>query len=119
MTEIDKLLSNGKSIENKKLYQIISFIGDGKLKDGDDSFRQFLKNVSNDLLIKYAEDCLDKGFNDSGLALQDIVNEIGSRLGFSIINGLYRGTRNKIGFDGLWKQYDNWTLLVEVKTTDA
>jgi hypothetical protein len=117
--EINKILDDKNSLENKKLSQIISFLGEGKLKDGDNSFREFIQNINNDLLIRYAEECLDKGFNDSGLALQDIVNEIGKRLGFQIINGVYRGTKNNIGYDGIWKQYDGWSLLVEVKTTDA
>jgi hypothetical protein len=119
MNEINKILDDKNSLENKKLSQIISFLGEGKLKDGDNSFREFIQNINNDLLIRYAEECLDKGFNDSGLALQDIVNEIGKRLGFQIINGVYRGTKNNIGYDGIWKQYDGWSLLVEVKTTDA
>jgi hypothetical protein len=119
MTDVDKLLANEKAIENKKVSQIIGFLGDGKLKNDDNSFRQFLKEVSNEYLIKYAEECLDKGFQDSGLALQDIVNEIGRRLGFEVTNGLYRGNKNEIGFDGIWKQYDGWNLIVEVKTTDA
>lgn len=119
MSEIDHILSNTKMLEQKKLAQIIGFLGDGKLKNGDESFRNFLKNISNDLLIKYADECLEKAFQDSGLALQDITNEIGSRLGFTITNGLYRGNKNDIGFDGIWYQFDNWALVVEVKTTDA
>jgi hypothetical protein len=119
MTDVDKLLANEKAIENKKVSQIIGFLGDGKLRNDEDSFRLFLKEVSNEYLVRYAEECLEKGFQDSGLALQDIVNEIGRRLGFDVTNGLYRGNKNEIGFDGIWKQYDEWNLIVEVKTTDA
>jgi len=119
MNEITQLLSDLKALETKKLYQLIGFMGDGKLKNGNDSFRNFLKEVPNDFLIRYAEECLEKAFNDSGLALQDIVNEIGSRLGFKVTPGLYRGNQNNIGFDGIWEQYDSWSLVVEVKTTDA
>lgn len=119
MGEIEQILLDQKTLEQKKLSQIIGFIGDGKLKNGDDKFRAFLKNITNDLLVKYAEECLEKAFADSGLALQDIVNEIGSRLGFDVIPGLYRGNKNDIGFDGVWEQYDAWSIVVEVKTTDA
>ena len=119
MNEINQLLSDLTALERKKLYQIISFIGDGKLKNDSDSFRNFLKEIPNDFLIRYAEECLEKAFNDSGLALQDIVNEIGSRLGFKVTSGFYRGNPNNIGFDGIWVQYDSWSLVVEVKTTDA
>lgn len=119
MNEVEQILSDQKMLEQKRLSQIISFIGDGKLKNGDNRFRNFLKNISNDLLVRYAEECLDKAFYDSGLALQDVVNEIGGRLGFKITSGLYHGNKNDIGFDGIWEQYDAWSLVVEVKTTDA
>jgi hypothetical protein len=119
MNEIDRILADQEMLEQKKLSQIISFLGDGKLKNGDDRFRNFLQNISNDFLVKYAEECLEKSFNDSGLALQDIVNEIGARLGFKVTSGLYRGNKSDIGFDGIWDQYDAWSLVVEVKTTDT
>jgi len=119
MNEIEQILSDQKTFEQKRLSQIISFLGDGRLKNGDDRFRQFLKNISNDLLVKYAEECIEKSFNDSGLALQDVVNEIGARLAFKITSGLYHGNKSEIGFDGIWQQYDDWNLVVEVKTTDA
>lgn len=119
MQEIRQLLADQSILESKKLSQIINFLGDGKLRNEDGSFREFLKNVSNDLLVRYAEECIDKSFTDSGLALQDVVNEIGSRLGFSVTSGLYRGNRTNIGFDGIWIQETEWSLVVEVKTTDA
>jgi hypothetical protein len=34
--------------------------------------------------------------------LQDIVNEIGKRLGYEVQNGRYQGVVNQSGFDGLW-----------------
>lgn len=119
MEEIDKLLSDKHLLDNKKLSQVIVFIGDGEFKDGDECFRTLLKNISNDLLIKYAKECLDEGFKNSGYALQDIVNEIGSRLGFKVTSGLYKGNKNFIGFDGVWQQDEEWHIVVEVKTTDA
>lgn len=119
MDEITHIINDSKLLDTKKLAQIITFLGDGRLKDNDNTFRNFLKKVSNDLLVKYAEECLEKSFQDSGLALQDIVNEIGSRLGFLVTPGIYRGNRYEIGFDGIWKQYDEWSLVIEVKTTDA
>lgn len=120
MDEIEKLLQDETTIETKKLSQIIAFIGNGKLKDGDNSFKVFVKKISNSFLIQYAKECLTENFNDSGFALQDIVNEIGCRLGFSVKPGFYRGRKNDIGNDGLWTQEDDkWSLIVEVKTTDA
>jgi hypothetical protein len=51
--------------------------------------------------------------------LQDIVNQIGRRLGFHVQEGRYRGVHGAVGFDGLWSTEDKRTILVEVKTTDA
>jgi hypothetical protein len=119
MDEVSQLLADQKTLGQKKLLQIISFLGDGKLRNQDESFRLFLRGISNDFLVKYAQECLEKAFPDSGLALQDIVNEIGSRIGFSVTSGLYRGNNVEIGFDGIWEQTDTWSLVVEVKTTDA
>jgi len=51
--------------------------------------------------------------------LQDIANEIGRRLGFSVTDGRYRGTTTHIGFDGLWHFPNGHSVIVEVKTTDA
>src|SRR4029077_11241915 len=71
------------------------------------------------LLAKYADDCLKDKFDGSGLALQDIINQVGARLGFKVDQGRYRGTPGEIGFDGLWHAPDENCIVVEVKTTDA
>ncbi len=109
--------------KEKSLSQIIGIIHDGSLKDGNltsKQFRDWLNNVDSVSLARFINDCLsDKKFENSGLALQDIVNQIGSRLEFEIEYGLYQGLRNSIGFDGIWKSKDGYSLIVEVKTTDA
>jgi hypothetical protein len=51
--------------------------------------------------------------------LQDIVNQIGIRLGFTVDYGRYRGTSAHIGYDGLWRFPNCHTVIIEVKTTDA
>ena len=66
-----------------------------------------------------AKECLKESFTDSGLALQDVVNEIGIRLGANAIRGRYRGTKNHIGFDGLWQFPSGHSIVIEVKTTDT
>lgn len=94
---------------------------DNSLKDGSAGsldFRQFLTEIDSKRLSSYAIYCLENAFTDSGQVLQDIVNEIGRRLGFTAENGRYRGVRNDIGFDGIWSA-NNQSLVVEVKTTDA
>jgi hypothetical protein len=113
---------NPAQIREKRVDQIIGFAGDGKLGDNNSApaeFRAFLARVSADMLAGYAEDCLASGFKDSGLALQDIVNEMAIRIGFVVEPGRYRGTKNEIGHDGIWTGPDGHTIVAEVKTTDA
>jgi hypothetical protein len=74
-------------LQSKNVQQIISFAGD----------------VSTDLIQRYADQCLQSSFNGSGFVLQDIVNQIGHRLGFKVEYGRYRGVSNQIGYDGLWE----------------
>lgn len=87
-------------------------------QEGSAEFRQYLTEVESEKLAVYATYCLENSFPDSGQVLQDIVNEIGRRLGFLAENGRYRGVRNDIGYDGIWTA-NGLSLVVEVKTTDA
>lgn len=83
-------------------------------------FRRYLREVPSEKLADYAEYCLSNAFTDSGQVLQDIVNEIGRRLAFAVENGLYKGVKNGIGFDGIWRiPNSDSAIVVEVKTTDA
>jgi hypothetical protein len=115
--------TNNEIFRLKKIQQIISFAGDGALKDGNQTsveFRDLLFKMPSILLDKYINECLlDKDkFKDSGYVLQDIVNQIGARLGFKMEYGRYRGIKNVIGYDGIWNSNDHY-IVVEVKTTDA
>ena len=106
----------------KHLQQIIAFAADGKLGDGTAAsaeLRDFLAHVPSSELSRFAGQCLTEGFADSGFALQDIVNEIGSRLGLKVEHGRYRGSKNVSGHDGIWRTTDKRAIVVEVKTTDA
>ena len=53
------------------------------------------------------------------MVLQDLVNELGRRLEYTVTNGRYQGTANAIGFDGLWLSPEGHSVVVEVKTTDV
>lgn len=114
--------SNKTSFDGKTLSQILGFTGDGKLKDNSKTssdFREFLTEVPSQLIKQFVDNCLTEGFTDSGLALQDIINQIGSRLSFSVQHGLYHGNKYEIGFDGIWISKDGHNIIVEVKTTDT
>lgn len=108
-------------LAEKRVDQIIAVAGSGKLRDRSDAsleLREFLAAIDSTSLCRYADDCLTTRFEDSGLALQDIVNEIGRRLGFEVKHGVYRGTAGGINHDGLWRK-DGVDIVAEVKTTDV
>ena len=96
--------------------------GDGRLVDGGETskeFREFLGNVPDSTFLgRYVNECLRESFDSSGLVLQDLINEVGKRLGFQVEHGRYAGTRRELGWDGIWKAKDK-TFIIEVKTTDA
>ncbi len=101
---------------------MLALCGNGRLTDASDcsnELRTFLKQVPSTKLFEYAETCLQKAFDRSGFVLQDLVNELGRRLDYSVENGLYQGRPNAIGFDGLWRTPSSQALVVEVKTTDT
>lgn len=113
---------NPSFLRDKRVEQIVGFAGDGKLGDNNsapEEFRAFLAQTPGDVLSQYANDCLENSFKDSGLALQDIVNEIAKRLEFVVEAGRYRGTKKDIGHDGIWTGPDGHSIVAEVKTTDA
>ena len=122
MALIDLWRGSPEQVRSKRVSQVIAFAGDGKLRDGGPGsaeFRELLSMVPSRMLESYAGDCLDETFPDSGLALQDIVNEIGRRLGLSVSDGRYRGTSGQSGHDGVWRLPSGHAIVVEVKTTDA
>lgn len=85
---------------------------------GAQEFREFLGEIDSLKLAEYAVYCVGNAFQDSGQVLQDLVNEIGRRIGFKAENGRYQGVRNDIGYDGIWTDSVG-SIVVEVKTTDA
>jgi hypothetical protein len=120
--ELQQLWQNNREVvETKHVRQIIGFFGQGKLQDESETsqeFREFLKQVPSEILRRYADECLTSKFDDSGFTLQDVVNQVGQRLGFQVEYGRYRGTISDVGHDGLWRFPDGHNVVVEVKTTD-
>lgn len=109
-------------LAGKSYRQIIQISGDGRLRDGNETsseVRDWLRVIPLERLKSCAEECLTTNFEDSGHALQDVTNEIGVRLGFKVTPGRYRGIKNAVGNDGLWVGEDEFSFLIEVKTTDA
>ena len=122
MALLDLWNNTPEQLQDKQIQQLIAFSGAGKLLDGSDcsqEFRSFLASVPSAHLKAYAEQCLSHAFPDSGFALQDVVNEVGARLGAEVERGRYRGTARQVGFDGVWHFPNGHSIVVEVKTTDA
>ena len=116
---------NRSFFDGLKFRQIVSVAGDGELGDEKESSRQlraFLGEVPLPYLRRYAEECLEeteKKFPKKGFALQDVVNQIGQRLGFKVRDGRYKGVTNTPGQDGVWELPDGRVIVVESKTTDT
>ena len=122
MALLDLWTKDPEQLHDKQVQQLIAFAGAGRLLDTSPcstEFRAFLARVPSSNLWPYSEQCLLQSFQDSGLALQDIVNEIGSRLGASVTPGRYRGSQKHTGNDGLWVFPNGHAIILEVKTTDA
>ena len=123
MSTILKIYQQNKPfILEKSIHQVLALAGDGKLKNNNQTcleFRELLSAIPTDSLVKYANECLENKFEDSGLALQDIINQAGRRLDFEVKYGLYQGSKNTIGYDGIWEINDSMSIIIEVKTTDA
>jgi hypothetical protein len=122
MKPLLSLLKNEPAqVDALSVEQVLALCGNGKLTDGSDcarDFREYLQIATSSNLFKYLDTCL-QGTSDRGRALQDIVNELGRRLDYSVENGLFQGRTNAIGFDGLWSEPSGHTIIIEVKTTDA
>ena len=109
-------------LQGKTLAQIITFAGDGKLRDDNATSREFrdlLGHIQLPEIRAYAYECINSaavGSPENGLVLQDIVNQVGKRLGFKVEDGRYeRGTRDAPSYDGVWKLPDKREIVVESK----
>src|SRR3989304_911597 len=114
--------SNPKEVSDSSIEQIVAMAGDGNLKDNgpcSTELREYLTQTDSKKIGSYIEHCLSSSFPKSGLVFQELVNELGRRLDYKVINGRYQGTSNAVGFDGIWVSPEGHTIIAEVKTTDA
>ena len=97
---IELAKQNAASVEKYTIQQIVAICGDGNLRDNSDCskhLREFLTAQSPERLADYVRFCLDESFKSSGFVLQDIINEVGRRLGYKVENGRYQGVPNQAG----------------------
>ena len=121
MPLLEILKASPDAVAKMTLEQIIAVSGDSQLTDGStcsEEFREYLRSCDIDRMSAFINSCLNPG-SKLGLALQDIVNELGHRLSLSVEPGRYRGTTGQIGYDGIWTNSEGRSIVVEVKTTDA
>jgi hypothetical protein len=114
--------SNPNAIGQFTVEQIVAAAGSGDLRDNSDcaqELREYLSQVTSPKLEEYIDRCLASHFTKSGSVLQDLINELGRRLDYTVTNGRYQGTVNSIGYDGIWISPEGYTIIVEVKTTDT
>lgn len=131
MTLVSLRRSGVHDLSSYSVRQVLALAGDGRLLDASvcsRELREYFADVEADDLGRYVAECLgqrgrgkgqERTFEDSGLVLQDLINEIGRRLDYDVTDGVYRGRRDVVGFDGIWRDGKGTDLLVEVKTTDA
>lgn len=120
MALLDLWISDRTQITSKRLQQLIAFAGEGVLKDGNDTsseLRALLAVVPSELIVNWVEELLRDRFGDFGFVMQDIVNEVGARLGFDVEPGAYRGRQGQPGQDGIWKSPDGRVIIVESKAS--
>ena len=120
MALLDFWKKNRDTVLDQSIEQIVSNAGDGRVLDGSDcssELRQYFQETPSERIYDYVRHCLETSFRDSGLVLQDLVNEIARRLVFDVEHGLYRGSSNSVPFDGIWGSKKSPDILVEVKTS--
>lgn len=105
------------------LKQIVNIAGDESLESDEavKEMRDFFGLIDLPTLERLLQECYSKEkklkFDARGFAFQDLVNEMGKRLGYKVEYGLYRGKRNDIGFDGLWRHKDGSCIIMESKAS--
>src|SRR3954468_690674 len=113
---------NRGQLEDKRLHQLIAFAGDGRLLDGGPTsteLRQLLAAAPSERLARWKDEAIGDRYDGFGFVLQDLVNEVGRRLGFKVEFGRYRGRTGEDSADGIWIARDGHILLVESKTSSS
>jgi len=113
------------SVKGITLKQILDLVG--KLDDspGEDAprerFRQFLNENVQDVgqVRDYIEECLRNKGEQYNRTLQDLINHLGTLMGFHVTFGRYHGVTGRINFDGHWSSPSGFHVVTEVKTTET
>jgi hypothetical protein len=107
-----------------RLSKILNLVG--KLDDapGDQAPRERFRNLIREEVkeIGQLRDLINEALANNEIqysrALQDLVNHLGTFLGFSVNFGRYQGVQGELGHDGLWSTPEGFSIVVEVKTSE-
>jgi hypothetical protein len=99
----------------------------GEWTDGSRASAQFQEIIQDeqtttDEIASFLTEAVESTGSHQNHAFQDLVNNIGERLGFAVDYGLYQGTQSEIGYDGRWISTVEDTdthLVVESKKSTA
>ena len=107
------------------LERIVSLAGDWKDESrASQQFREIIEDeqTTTEEIESYLQEAIEGSESYHNRALQDLVNNIGRRLGFKVEYGIYQGVSGTIGYDGHWVSTatDGEThLVVETKKSTA
>lgn len=130
--DLDLTSSNKRSVEELAqnmveltLERIVSLAGEWT----DDSrasqqFREIIEDeqTTTEEIESYLQEAIEGTESYHNRALQDLVNNIGRRLGFEVEYGIYQGVSDTIGYDGHWVSTatkEDTHLVVETKKSTA
>lgn len=110
------------AIDLNTLLQLVGQLVDSSDKESaSDRFRNYLQSfvAGPSEAREYIGEALKHSGDQYNKALQDLINHLGSLLGFNVTYGRYRGVRGQVGFDGFWLSPTGKSIVVEAKTTDV
>ncbi len=118
MGELEELWYYNKHFKEKHIKQILSWTANFDEEKKKEELRKLFSIIPISQIEKYVNECIQDKFEENGYVFQDLVNELGKRIGFDVIFGRYKGVKGKNGFDGIWKSKEGVDFVVESKVTD-
>jgi len=107
------------------LERIVSLAGDWKDESrASQQFRDIIEDeqTTTEEIESYLQEAIEGSESYHNRALQDLVNNVGRRLGFEVEYGIYQGVSGTIGYDGHWVSTatnEETHLVVEIKKSTA
>lgn len=103
--------------------KIINLVGN--LRDKEESSQRFRDFISGSDILRedlevWITECLSSSGTNYSRAFQDLVNQIGTLLGFEVKFGIYQGIQGENNYDGLWiSDKEKVKIIIESKKSGA